>query len=47
MNTSVWLAGVLVVVPLVGLVAWAWLTLARFAARLRDIGGFEGMHFEV
>jgi hypothetical protein len=30
-----------------GLVAWAGLAMARFEERVRSLGGFEGLHFEL
>lgn len=40
------IAGV-ILVPVAGLVAWAWFAFARIDEELRSIGGFEGMHFDL
>ena len=46
LNLNPVLIAALVIVPVVGLAAWAWLARARVEADLRSFAGFEGMHFE-
>jgi hypothetical protein len=35
----------LVILPAVGLVAWAWFATAQVEAELRSFTGFDGLHF--
>ena len=37
----------LILLPAVGLVAWAWFTMDRVEEDMRSLSGFEGMHFEI
>lgn len=37
----------LIVLPAVGLVAWAWSAMAQVDEDLRTFSGFDGMHFEI
>jgi hypothetical protein len=36
----------LAVLPIAGVVVWAWLALDRTEDELRSFVGFDGMHFE-
>lgn len=46
MSATAWVAAVLLALLGSGAIAWAWLAVARIEQQLRDLGGFEGMHFE-
>lgn len=37
----------LILVPAVGLVAWAWFAMAQVEEELGSFGGFEKKHFEI
>jgi hypothetical protein len=37
----------LILLPAVGLVTWALFAMARVETQLRDLGGFEGLHFDI
>lgn len=47
MNGNVMIIAALLLLPAVGLVAWAWFAMARIEDDLRAIGNFEGMHFDI
>ena len=47
MNYTAILVFALILLSVVGLVAWTWFTLTRLERDLRSLGGFEGMHFEI
>ena len=36
-----------ILLPAVGLAIWAWLSMARFEADLRNFAAFEKSHFEI
>ena len=40
------LIAALVILPAVGLVAWAWIAMAQVEEDLRSFTGFDGLHFE-
>ena len=46
MNLTTMLIAALVIMPAVGLAAWAWFALAQVEEDLRSFAGFEGMHLE-
>ena len=46
LNLNPVLIAALVIVPAVGLAAWAWFEMAKLEEDLRSFAGFEGMHFE-
>ena len=47
MSPTVMFIAALVLLPAVGLVAWAWSTMAKVEAELRSFCSFERMHFEI
>lgn len=46
MNLTAMLIAALVMLPAVGLAAWAWFAMAQVEEDLRAFGGFDGMHFD-
>jgi hypothetical protein len=47
MNAVSMLIAALVVLPAVGLVAWACFAMTQVEAELRSFTGFDGLHFEI
>jgi hypothetical protein len=47
MNAVSMLIAALVILPAVGLVAWAWFAMTQVEAELRSFTGFDGLHFEI
>ena len=46
MNSTAIFLFALIVLSMVGMVIWTWITLTRLERDLRSLGGFEGIHFE-
>ena len=46
MTTTAMFIAALILLPAVGLAAWAWFAMARVEQELLSFSGFEGMHFE-
>lgn len=47
MNAVSMLIAALIILPAVGLVAWAWYAMTQVEADLRSLTGFDGIHFEI
>ena len=47
MNPDAMFFGVLIVLPAVALVAWAWIAIAQVQSELHPIGGFAEGDFEI
>jgi hypothetical protein len=47
MNAVSMLISALVILPVVGLVAWAWVAMNRVEEELRSFTGFNGLHFDL
>jgi len=47
MNNTPGFIAALILLPAVGLVAWAWFAMHRVERELRSLSGFERMHFEI
>ena len=46
MNSMVFLAAAIAVLPVLGLVAMAWFAIMNEAAMVHSFEGFDGLHFE-
>ena len=46
MNAISMLMAAPVILPAVGLAAWAWYAMAQVEEELRVLHGFDGLHFE-
>jgi hypothetical protein len=46
MNDVSMLIAALVILPAVGLVAWAWFAMTQVEEEMRSFTGFDGLHFE-
>lgn len=46
MNDVPMLIAALVILPAVGLVAWAWFAMTQVEEEMRSFTGFDGLHFE-
>ena len=47
MKPTAMVVATLIVLPAVGLMTWAWFSIAQVKQDLRALSGFEGMHLEV
>jgi predicted negative regulator of RcsB-dependent stress response len=47
MSANGLLLAALVIVPTVGLAAWAWWAMAQVEKELRSFTGFEGLSFDI
>ena len=47
MNLTAMFTALLVILPAIGLLTWAWLSMAQVEEDLRAFGGFEWKHFEI
>jgi hypothetical protein len=47
MNAVSMLIAAVVILPAVGLVAWAWFAMNQVEQELRSFTGFDGLHFEI
>jgi len=47
MNAVSMLIAALVILPAVGLVAWAWFAMTQVEEDLRSFIGFDGLRFEI
>lgn len=47
MNAVSMLIAALVILPAVGVVAWAWFAMTQVEAELRSFTGFAGLTFEI
>ena len=46
MNAPSLVLAALVILPAIGLAAWAWMAMSSATEDLRHFSGFEGLHFD-